>query len=273
MNKKNRGGKRDPSRKEQIVSAADLQKQYGGIRTRQIPSEAFRENGTPRNGNGSDDKCDDHYSYKQNVVWTYLKRVDYRNKTQYVGKIETKDGRVFHVIPDFHGYIPTESDWYPCVVPRQKPLFLAREGSFIPKGEKVYTSKVLFAERTSLAVNGTEIVIIESSVSMPDALLMNGEVAVFFNGDSHCRIWIEDFRRRKVVQELSKAEKDTMGYENPWRKTGGGIIISPEYSFLKRDDVVEIVSGVFDKPLEEIFSENGKVDTRNGAKIITLGGM
>lgn len=283
MNNHRRGGKRIPSNEDQM-SAADMQEKYGSAHIRRrLPSDAFHKDRTPKNGNGSSDSClhnpDNH---RQNVVWTYLKYVGHRDgRPQHVGIMRTEDGRVFHIVRDFHSYMPERNGWYPCVVPKpgQKPLFMAKRKSFALEGAEIYTSEVLFAETVTEFVNDeTEIIIIESSVSMPDDLLMSlmsNEAAIFFRKDDRCRIWIADSKKRKkAVRELSKKEKDIMNCENPWFIRKNGVITPPSVmSVLKRYTVEDIVSMVMDKPLEEICLENGIVKQMAGKTVITIGGI
>lgn len=201
---------------------------------------------------------------KPGVIWLNFFRKELNAKgAQVVASHEES-----FVIPDRNGNSPQFSMPHPCLHPLYKPLFTTKNFG------DVHTVTALKFEVEKRNVNGTGIVIIDSEVSMDYEEAKKNKVVIMFRDNSCHFIWIEDEKKRTaILYSLNHAEKVMQGTRNSWKhKYNSGILKTPEYSMLDKEDIFEAVSNAFDKPLFKLMEEVGKVSQNNqGQQVITMG--
>jgi hypothetical protein len=232
--------------------------------------QSWLQQQTPKQKQGQEKRS------RQKILWLeFQKQEVFRNngELQLAASYRHRDEQVL-VIPHKNGYQPepAEPGLYPCL-----PLLPGWNPLFIKRNTKVFTIKVLPLERKTKTINGTEITVLDSSVFVPHWVIKKHETTILFR-DGNCRlIWIEDIqKRRTVVQELNRAEKNVSGVKNPWTENKrSGMIEPPVYSQLKKEVIVSIVKYSIDKPAKkqiEELAEKGLASSENGKTKIILPG-
>jgi hypothetical protein len=182
----------------------------------------------------------------------------------------SNDNAQIQVIPNKRGYQPKTSGLYPCLplLPEWKPLFTSY-------GIKVFAIKVLPLKRETTTINGTEITVLDSRVFVPHWAIKKHETTILFRDGNCCLIWIEDIqKRRTVVQELNRAEKNVSGVKNPWTENKKNEMIEPPpYSVLDKSRITELVIDAFEKPLKEIIQNNNPEVSKGRIKFFLLGSV
>ncbi|MDF1498135.1 MAG: hypothetical protein P1P85_02130 [Patescibacteria group bacterium] len=173
------------------------------------------------------------------------------------------------VVPDRDGHKPQLLLPHPCLHPGDKPLFTTKHFG------DVYTVLALNFKAKTESVNGTKIIIIDSEVSIgyDRAKGKTNKVVIMLKNNKCHFIWIKDEKKRAaVLHSLNHAEKTTQGTKNSWTHRKSGMLKPPEYSMLGKNEIIEIVSNAFDKPLSQLIEKAGTVIQKsNGQQIITMG--
>lgn len=235
---------------ENAKLASDLQREFGGKSSTRKRLKSYVPQ--PREESPVTESCQ-----RQSEAWVYLKHVGDRNgKSQYAGVMRINNGQEFQVISDFHGYLPEQNGWYICSVPRLDQPFL-----FVDERSRamVFTVEVFPTEMTRQKTNGTEIVVVKTTISMSCDLLEKLEernrIVIFFDEKKGCFQIFSEENRRTILKNLSGREIAKMGTRNPWKSQRNGILISPIYSALEIEEILDaVVNGNSDCVLSDALN-------------------